>query len=83
MKNVCLSVVLFLLLAVVLAGAGNLAVRTVDGNLVIIHPDGTQKQIFTVVDMQKVQGLEFWRVDAKLPVRTLRTRVTTEKETLC
>jgi len=48
MKNVCLSVVLFLLLAVVLAGAtdaGNLVVRTVDDNLVIIHPDSSQEQI--------------------------------------
>ena len=98
MKKVCLSVVLFLLLAVALAGAtdaGNLVVRTVDGNLVIIHPDGTQEQIsseagsavispdhravaFTVVHMQKVQGPEFWRVDAKLFVMTLGTSVTTE-----
>ena len=98
MKNVCLSVVFFLLLAVVLAGAtdaGNLVVSTVDGNLVIIHPDGTQEQIsseagsavispdhravaFTVVHMQKVQGPESWRVDAKLLVMTLSTRVTTE-----
>lgn len=98
MKNVCLSIVFFLLLAVVLAGAtdaGNLVVRTVDGNLVIIHPDGTQEQIsseagsavispdhravaFTVVHMQKAQGPEVWRVDAKLLVMTLSTRVTTE-----
>jgi Tol biopolymer transport system component len=98
MKNVCPSVVFFLLLAVVFAGAtdaGNLVVRTVDGNLVIIHPDGTQEQIsseagsaaispdrravaFTVVHMQKVQGPESWRVDAKLLVMTLSTRVTTE-----
>jgi Tol biopolymer transport system component len=98
MTNVCPSVVFFLLLAVVLAGAtdaGNLVVRTVDGNLVIIHPDGTQEQIsseagsavispdhravaFTVVRMQKVQGPEFWRVDAKLLVMTLSTRVITE-----
>jgi hypothetical protein len=98
MKNVCPSVVFFLLLAVVLAGAtdaGNLVVRSVDGNLVIIHPDGTQEQIsseagsavispdhravaFTVVHMQKVQGPEFWRVDAKLLVMTLSTRITTE-----
>ena len=98
MKNVRLSVVFFLLLAVVLAGAtdaGNLVVRTVDGNLVIIHLDGTQEQIsseagsaiissdhravaFTVVHMQKVQGPEFWRVDAKLLVMTLSTRLTTE-----
>ena len=98
MKNLYLSVVVFLLLAVVLAGAtdaGNLVVRTVDGNLVIIHPDGTQEQIsseagsavispdhravaFTVVHMQKVQGPESWRVDAKLLVMTLSTRVTTE-----
>jgi Tol biopolymer transport system component len=98
MKNVCLSVVSFLLLAVVLAAAadeGNLVVTTVDGNLVIIHPDGTQEQIsseagsavispdhravaFTVVHMQKVQGPEFWRADAKLLVMTLSTRVTTE-----
>jgi Tol biopolymer transport system component len=98
MKNVRLSVVFFLLLAVVLAGAtdaGNLVVRTVDGNLVLIHLDGTQEQIsseagsamispdhravaFTVVHMQKVQGPEFWRVDAKLLVMTLSTRLTTE-----
>jgi Tol biopolymer transport system component len=98
MKNVCPSVVFFLLLAVVFAGAtdaGNLVVRTVDGNLVIIHPDGTQEQIsseagsaaispdrravaFTVAHMQKVQGPESWRVDAKLLVMTLSTRVTTE-----
>jgi len=98
MKNVRLSVVFFLLLAVVLAGAtdaGNLVVRTVDGNLVIIHLDGTQEQIsseagsaiispdhravaFTVVHMQEVQGPEFWRVDAKLLVMTLSTRLTTE-----
>jgi Tol biopolymer transport system component len=98
MKNVCLSVALFLLLAVVLAGAtdaGHLVVRTVDGNLVLIHLDGTQEQIsseagsamispdhravaFTVVHMQKVQGPEFWRVDAKLLVMTLSTRLTTE-----
>jgi Tol biopolymer transport system component len=98
MKNVRLSVVFFLLLAVVLAGAtdaGNLVVRTVDGNLVLIHLDGTQEQIsseagsamispdhravaFTVVHVQKVQGPEFWRVDAKLLVMTLSTRLTTE-----
>jgi len=98
MKKVCLSVVFFLLLAVVLAGAtdaGNLIVMTVDGNLVITHPDGTQEQIcseagsaaispdrrsiaFTVVHMQKVPGPEFWRVDAKLLVMNLSTRVTTE-----
>jgi Tol biopolymer transport system component len=98
MKNVRLSVVFFLLLAAVLAGAtdaGNLVVRTVDGNLVLIHLDGTQEQIsseagsamispdhravaFTVVHMQKVQGPEFWRVDAKLLVMTLSTRLTTE-----
>ena len=98
MKNVRLSVVFFLLRAVVLAGAtdaGKLVVRTVDGNLVIIHLDGTQEQIsseagsaiispdhravaFTVVHMQKVQGPEFWRVDAKLLVMTLSTRLTTE-----
>ena len=98
MKNVRLSVIFFLLLAVVLAGAtdaGNLVVRTVDGNLVIIHLDGTQEQIsseagsaiispdhravaFTVVHMQEVQGPEFWRVDAKLLVMTLSTRLTTE-----
>jgi len=48
MKHVCLSVVFFLLLAVVLAGAtdaGSLVVTTVDGNLIIVHPDGTQEQI--------------------------------------
>lgn len=48
MKNVCLSAALFLLLAVVLAGAtdaGNLVVRTADDNLVIIRPDGKQEQI--------------------------------------
>ena len=98
MKKVCLSMVLILRLAVVLAGAtdvGNLVVRTVDGNLVIIHPDGAQEQIasevdsavissdhralaFTVVRMQKVQGPEIWRVDAKLLVMTLGTSVTTE-----
>jgi Tol biopolymer transport system component len=98
MKNLCLSVVFFLLLAVVLAGAtdaGNLVVTTVDGNLVIIHPDGTQEQIsrdagsavispdhraiaFTVVHMQQVPSPELWRVDAKLLVMTLSTRVTTE-----
>jgi Tol biopolymer transport system component len=98
MKNVCLSVAFFLLLAVVFAGAtdaGHLVVRTVDGNLVIINPDGTQEQVsseagsaiispdhravaFTVVHMQKVQGPEFWRVDAKLLVMTLSTRLTTE-----
>ena len=98
MKKVCLSVVPFLLLAVVFAGAtdaGNLVVRTVDGTLVIIHPDGSQEQIgseagsavispdhravaFTVVHMQKVQGPEFWRVDAKLLVMTLSTHTTTE-----
>src|SRR3974390_1961108 len=47
MKRVCLSVVFFLL-AVVLAGAkdaGDLIVRTVNGNLVIVHPDGSQEQI--------------------------------------
>lgn len=82
MKNACLSVVLFLLLAVVLAGAtdaGNLVMRTVDGNVVIIHPDATEEQIFTVVHMQKVQGSEFWRVDANLLVMTIRTRVTTSQ----
>jgi Tol biopolymer transport system component len=98
MKNVYLRVVFFLLLAVVLASAtdvGNLVVTTVDGNLVIIHPDGTQEQIsseagtaaispdhravaFTLVHMQKVQGPELWRVDAKLLVMILSTRVTTE-----
>ena len=98
MKNVCLSIAFFLLLAVVLAGAtdaGNLIVTTVDDNLVIIHPDGTQEQIsseagsavispdhravaFTVVHMQKMQGPELWRIDAKLLVMTLSTRVTTE-----
>jgi len=97
MKKVCLSVVSFLLLAVVLAGAtdADLIVMTVDRNLVIIHPDGTQEQIsseagsaaispdhraiaFTVVHMQKVPGPEFWRVDAKLLVMILSTRVTTE-----
>ena len=98
MKKVCLSVVFFLLLAVVLAGAteaGNLIVMTVDRNLVIIHPDGTQEQIsseagsaaispdhraiaFTVVHMQKVPGPEFFRVDTKLLVMILSTRVTTE-----
>ncbi|HXZ41776.1 MAG TPA: hypothetical protein VEG68_13615 [Terriglobales bacterium] len=98
MKKVCLSVVFFLLLAVVLAGAtdaGNLIVMTADGNLVIIHPDGTQEQIaseagsaaispdhrsiaLTVVHMQKVPAPEFWRVDAKLLVMNLSTRVTTE-----
>jgi len=98
MKNLCLSVVFFLLIAVVLAGAtdaGNLVATTVDGNLVLIHPDGTQEQIsseagsavispdhraiaFTVVHMQKVQGPELWRVDAKLLVMILSTRVTTE-----
>jgi hypothetical protein len=48
MKNVCLRVICFLLFAVVLAGAmdaGNLIVRTIDGNLVIIDPDGAQEQI--------------------------------------
>jgi Tol biopolymer transport system component len=98
MKNVYLSVVFYLLLAVVLAGAtdaGNLVVRTVDSNLVLIHPDGTQEQIsseagsavispdhravaFTVVHMQEVKGPEFWRVNAKLLVMILSTRVTTE-----
>ena len=98
MKKVCLSVVFFLLLAVVLAGAtdaGNLVVRTVNDNLVIIHPDGTQEQIsseassavispdhraiaFTVVHMQQVPAPESWRVDAKLLVMTLSTRVITE-----
>jgi Tol biopolymer transport system component len=98
MKKVCLSVVLILLPAVVLAGAtdvGNLVVRTVDDNLVFIHPDGAQEQIaseassavispdhravaFTVVHMQKVQGPELWRIDAKLLVMTLGTSVTTE-----
>jgi len=99
MKKVCLSVVFFLLLAVVLAGAtdaGNLVVRTVDGSLLLIYPDGTQEQIisseagsavispdhraiaFTVVHMQQVPGPESWRVDAKLLVMILSTRVTTE-----
>jgi len=98
MKNICQGVVFFLLLAVVLAGAtdtGLLVARTVDGNLVIIHPDGTQEQLsseagsavispdhraiaFTVVHMQQVPGPEFWRVDAKLLVMTLNTRITTE-----
>ena len=48
MKNVCLGIVLFLLLAVVLAGAtdaGHLVVRINSGNLVIIYPDGTLEQI--------------------------------------
>ena len=48
MKKVCLSVVFFLLLAVVFAGAtdaGNLIVMTIDNNLVIIHADGTQEQV--------------------------------------
>jgi len=96
--QVYLSVVFPLVLAVALASAtdaGSLVVTTADGNLVIIHPDGTQEQIsseagsavispdhralaFTVVHMQTVQGLEFWRVDAKLLVMTLSTRVTTE-----
>jgi len=98
MKSVYLSVAIFFLVAVVLAGAtdaGNLVVRTVDGNLVLIHPDGTQEQIsseagsavispdhravaFTVVHMQEVKGPEVWRVDAKLLVLILSTRVTTE-----
>ena len=96
--QVHLSVVFPLVLAVALASAtdaGSLVVTTADGNLVIIHPDGTQEQIsseagsavispdhralaFTVVHMQKVQGPEFWRVDAKLLVMTLNTRVTSE-----
>jgi Tol biopolymer transport system component len=98
MKNVCLGVVFFLLLAVVLASAtdaGSLVVTTVDGNLVIVHPDGTQEQIsgeagtaaispdhraiaFTVVHMQEVPAPESWRIDAKLLVMILSTRVTTE-----
>src|SRR5579864_2087630 len=48
MKRGCLSVIFFLLLAIVLAGAtdaGNVIARTIDGNLVIIHPDGTQELI--------------------------------------
>jgi Tol biopolymer transport system component len=97
-KQLCLSVVFFLLLAVVLAGAtdaSNLVVSTADRNLVIIHPDGTQEQIsreagsavispdhraiaFTVVHMQQVPAPESWRVDAKLLVMNLSTRVTTE-----
>lgn len=96
--QVHLSVVFPLVLAVALASAtdaGSLVVTTADGNLVIIHPDGTQEQIsseagsavispdhralaFAVVHMQKVQGPEFWRVDAKLLVMILSTRVTTE-----
>ena len=97
MKNICLSIVFFLLLADVLASAtdaGNLIVTTIEGNLVIIHPDGTQEQIpseagaaispdhravaFTVVHMQAVPGPELWRIDARLLVMTLSTRVTTE-----
>jgi len=98
MKNLCLYILFFILLAVVLAGAtdaGNLVVSTADGNLVIIHPDGTQEQIsreaggavispdrraiaFTVVHMQQVPAPEAWRVDAKLLVMNLSTRVTTE-----
>jgi dipeptidyl aminopeptidase/acylaminoacyl peptidase len=98
MKNICLSVVFCPLLAVVPGGAAdqeNLVVSTVDGNLVIIHADGTQEQIsseagsavispdhraiaFTVVHMQQVPAPEFWRVDAKLLVMILSTRVTTE-----
>ena len=98
MKSVYLSVAIFFLVAVVLASAtnaGNLVVRTADGNLVLIHPDGTQEQIsseagsavispdhravaFTVVHMQEVKGPEVWRVDAKLLVLILSTRVTTE-----
>lgn len=49
MKNVCLCVIIVLWSAVLLAGAtdaGNLLVSTSDGNLVIIHPEGTQEPIW-------------------------------------